>query len=287
MGIERFVAEYGEILQYAVYFGFLAALGVLETLAPGRTASPERRRRWPTNFGLTALNIVALGALPVTGIGIAILARDQGWGLLASSPLTPGVAVLMMLLGRSLVSYGTHIAMHKVPILWRVHRVHHTDRFLDVSTTVRFHPLEFVIQLVPNALLLLALGLPPWALVVYEILDTTTNLFIHANVRLPARADYWLRWLVVTPAMHRVHHSAYWPETDTNYGVVVPWWDRLFGTYRAALARGPQQTMLGLGECQDGRADAFEWLLLLPLRGRIRSLQEPLDRAVGRDVVAG
>ena len=145
---------------------------------------------------------------------------------------TLGVA----LLARSLVSYAVHVAMHKVPVLWRVHRVHHTDVFLDVSTTVRFHPLEFLIQLGPTALVILGLGLPPWTIMLYELVDTATNLFIHANARVPARLDAWLRLLLVTPDMHRVHHSALWPETDSNYGVVVPWWDRLFGTYRTATA---------------------------------------------------
>jgi sterol desaturase/sphingolipid hydroxylase (fatty acid hydroxylase superfamily) len=278
MSIEAFLWAYGEILQYGVFFGLLAALGALEIAAPRRGSPATRRRRWPTNFGLTLLNILVLGALPVTGIGIALWAEARGWGLLQQHPLPAGPALLVALLGRSLTSYATHVAMHKIPLLWRVHRVHHTDTFLDVSTTVRFHPLEFLVQLAPNVGLILALGLPPWTLVAYEILDTTTNLFIHANVRVPPGVDRRLRWVVVTPDVHRVHHSAHWPETDTNYGVVVPWWDRLFGTYRAAPALGPEDMLLGLRECQDGCASALGWLLLLPLRGRIPPRERQPER---------
>jgi sterol desaturase/sphingolipid hydroxylase (fatty acid hydroxylase superfamily) len=182
---------------------------------------------------------------------------------------TLGVAVL----ARSLVSYAVHVAMHRVPALWRVHRVHHTDVFLDVSTTVRFHPLEFLIQLGPTALAILGLGLPPWTIMLYELVDTATNLFIHANARIPARLDAGLRFFLVTPDMHRVHHSALPAETDSNYGVVVPWWDRLFGTYRADI-RDPREPRLGLEECQDRRASSLGWLLALPFRRHLERLAE-------------
>src|SRR4029453_14617130 len=259
---------YGEPLQYVVYFGLLAALGVMETLTPRRDGPAARARRWPANFGLTLLNIAVLGALPVSGLAVAVLAQQQGWGLLQRYPLRLAVTLGVALLARSFVSYVVHVAMHKVPVLWRVHRVHHTDVFLDISTTVRFHPLEFLVQLAPTALTILALGLPPWTIMLYELIDTATNLFIHANARIPARLDAGLRFLLVTPDMHRVHHSALPAETDSNYGVVVSWWDRLFGTYRAGV-RDPRKTPLGLEECQDRRASSLGWLLALPFRGRL------------------
>jgi sterol desaturase/sphingolipid hydroxylase (fatty acid hydroxylase superfamily) len=272
MSLERILAEHGETLQYVVYFGLLAGLGVIETLAPGRDSPAARTRRWPSNFGLTALNIVVLGALPVSGLAVAVLAQQQGWGLLQRYPLPVAATLAVALLARSLVSYAVHVAMHKVPALWRVHRVHHTDVFLDVSTTVRFHPLEFLIQLGPTALLILGMGLPPWTIMLYELIDTATNLFIHANARVPAGLETWLHHLIVTPGLHRVHHSAAWPETDSNYGVLVPWWDRLFGTYRAA--RDPRETHIGLEECQDRRVSSLGWLLALPFRRRIERAQE-------------
>ena len=273
MSLERILTDYGEPLQYVVYFGLLAALGMIETLTPGREGPAARTRRWPANFGLTLLNIVVLGALPVSGLAVAVLAQQQGWGLMQWYPLPLAVTLGVALLARSFVSYVVHVAMHKVPLLWRVHRVHHTDVFLDISTTVRFHPLEFLVQLAPTALTILALGLPPWTIMLYELLDTATNLFIHANARVPARVEAWLRHVVVTPDLHRVHHSAVWPETDSNYGVVVPWWDRLFGTYRAAPS-DPRETRLGLEECQDRRASSLRWLLALPFRGRVERLDQ-------------
>jgi sterol desaturase/sphingolipid hydroxylase (fatty acid hydroxylase superfamily) len=273
MSLERILMDYGDPLQYALYFGLLAALGAVEAFAPRRDGPAGRGRRWPSNFGLTALNVVVLGALPLSGLAVAVVAQQRGWGLLPRYPL-PLVATLgVALLARSLVSYAVHVAMHKVPVLWRVHRVHHTDVFLDVSTTVRFHPLEFLIQLGPTALVILGLGLPPWTIMLYELVDTATNLFIHANARVPARLDAWLRLLLVTPDMHRVHHSTHSPETDSNYGAVVPWWDRLFGTYRTAIG-DPRDTRLGLEECQDRRASSLGWLLALPFRARLERLPE-------------
>jgi sterol desaturase/sphingolipid hydroxylase (fatty acid hydroxylase superfamily) len=275
MSLERVLTEYGEPLQYVIYFGLLAGLGTMEALAPRRAGSAERTRRWPSSFGLTALNVVVLGALPVSGLAVAVIAQQRGWGLLHRYTLPFAATLAVGLLARSFTSYVVHVAMHKVPALWRVHRVHHTDVFLDVSTTVRFHPLELLVQLGPTALVILGLGLPPWTIMLYELVDTATNVFIHANARVPARLGAWLRHLLVTPDMHRVHHSAIWPETDSNYGVVVPWWDRLFGTYRAA-AGDPGETPLGLEACQDRRASSLGWLLTLPFRGH---LERPAERA--------
>jgi sterol desaturase/sphingolipid hydroxylase (fatty acid hydroxylase superfamily) len=271
MALERILTEYGEPLQYLIYFGLLACLGLVEAVAP-RAASPAARaRRWPVNFGLTALNVVVLGALPVSGLAVAVIAEQRGWGLLNRYALPFAAVLAVALLARSLVSYGVHVAMHKVPALWRVHRVHHTDVFLDVSTTVRFHPLEFLIQLGPTAAVIMGLGLPPWTIMLYELLDTAANLFIHANARVPAYLDRWLRRVVVTPDMHRVHHSALWPATDSNYGVLVPWWDQLFGTYRPP-SRQVRQSPVGLIECQDRRATSLPWLLALPFRRRLERL---------------
>jgi sterol desaturase/sphingolipid hydroxylase (fatty acid hydroxylase superfamily) len=273
MSLEQILTDYGEPLQYVLYFGLLAGLGAMEAVAPRLEGPAGRGRRWPSNFGLTALNIVVLGALPVSGLAVAVIAQQQGWGLLQRYPLPLAATLGVALLARSLVSYAVHVTMHKVAALWRVHRVHHSDVFLDVSTTVRFHPLEFLIQLGPTAVVILGLGLPPWTIMLYELVDTGTNLFIHANIRMPARLDAWLRLLLVTPDMHRVHHSARWPETDSNYGVVVSWWDQLFGTYRAA-GRDSRETRLGLEECQDRRASSLGWLLTLPFRRRLERLPE-------------
>ena len=234
MSLERILMDYGDPLNTRCTWppGRTGRCGGLRARRDGPAG---RGRRWPSNFGLTALIVVVLGALPVSGLAVAVVAQQQGWGLLQRYPL-PLVATLgVALLARSLVSYAVHVAMHKVPVLWRVHRVHHTDVFLDVSTTVRFHPLEFLIQLGPTALTILGLGLPPWTIMLYELVDTATILFIQRTrvcrpVSTPGSPS------LVTPDMHRVHHSTRSPETDSNYGAVVSWWDRLFGTYRRLLA---------------------------------------------------
>jgi len=171
------------------------------------------------------------------------------------------------LLGRGFVSWVTHLLMHKVPLFWRVHRVHHTDTELDVSTTVRFHPFEFPIALVVGAPLILVLGPSPWVLLAYEVLDAAVTVFSHANVELPSALDRVLRYLVVTPALHRVHHSADPEETDSNFSAVFPIWDLVFGTFRTRTARPPLEMPLGLTEVRDERTASVAWLLGLPFRG--------------------
>lgn len=257
--VESFLRRNDEPLQYAAFFGALALMAALEWRARrGR----ERFRRWPANWTLTTLNIVLLGALPLSGLAAADLARERGWGLLNHPAVPLGAALLLGFLARSLVSYGVHVAMHKIPLLWRVHRVHHSDTALDVSTTVRFHPLEFAIQVPLVIGALLALGIHPAVVIAYEIFDAALNVFTHADVRLPRALDRALRVVFVTPEMHRVHHSAAQAETDSNYGATLSIWDRLFGTHRTGAP-----SAIGLGEWRDGRARSLVWMLALPFRG--------------------
>lgn len=265
---EGFLRAQLEPLTYVTFFGALVVLGLIEAVSGGNGA--DRRRRWPANAGLTVLNIIVLGAMPVSVVAAADLALAHGWGLL-NQPFVPPLAALVAgILLRSLVGYGVHVAMHKVPVLWRVHRVHHTDREMDVSTTVRFHPLEFLIATPVALVAAVLLGIPPVALMLYELIDAAMAVFTHARLHLPERLDRAARLVLVTPAMHRIHHSAWQPETDSNYGAIVTWWDRLFGTYRAA-PENPTTLRLGLAEVDDGRANALWWLLRLPFRGAPRT----------------
>jgi len=257
--VESFLRRNDEALQYAAFFGVLALMAALELRARrGR----ERFRRWPANWALSALNIVLLGALPLSGLAAADLARERGWGLLNHPAVPLGAALVLGFLARSLVSYGIHMAMHKVPPLWRVHRVHHSDTALDVSTTVRFHPLEFAIQVPLVIGALLALGIHPAVVIAYEIFDAAMNVFTHADLRLPRPLDRALRVVLVTPEMHRLHHSAARPETDSNYGATFAIWDRLFGTHRAGAPAA-----IGLAEIPERHARKPLWLLALPFLG--------------------
>lgn len=266
--VTGFVRGQFEPLQYAAFFGALLLLGGLEAIRPlGRPGVEDGRgRRWPANAGLTVLNILVLGALPVGVVAAADFAAARGWGLL-NQPFVPPLAALALgFVLRSLVGYAIHVAMHKVPLLWRVHRVHHTDTAMDVSTTVRFHPLEFLISLPILLAAAVAFGLPPLALMLFELADAAMAVFTHANLRLPERLDRALRLVLVTPAMHRIHHSARQPETDSNYGAMFAWWDRLFGTYRGHAQGGLAAMPLGLEGVSGRRAHALGWLLAMPFR---------------------
>lgn len=253
-----------EPLTYAAFFGALVLFGALEAGLARKAGGADRRRRWTANAALTVLNILVLGALPLSAIAVADLAAARGWGLMNALPPAPVAALLVGIAARSLISYAIHVAMHRVPVLWRVHRVHHTDTTMDVSTTVRFHPLEFVISIPLVFAGIVALGISPAALIVYELFDAVMAVFTHADIRLPAPVGRALRLVLVTPDMHRVHHSAWQPETDSNYGATLSWWDRLFGTYRMPDEAALTAMTLGLEPWRDRRSTSVGWLLVLP-----------------------
>lgn len=265
MGFPHWIIANGEILQYVLFFFLLAGLAAMERLAPRRSGPIDRRTRWPVNMGLTLLNVAALSILPVSLIGAAWWAQAHGWGLFNRLTLPTALVGILSLLIRGWISFSTHFLMHMVPLFWRVHRVHHLDTELDVTTTVRFHPLEFVLGSLLGVPVVVAFGLPPWLLVSYETLDVVVTLWSHSNVRLPASIDRILRYLIVTPDLHRVHHSAWQPETDSNFSAVFPVWDLVFGTFRTGT-RVPQESMqLGLEEVRDSRVHRLGWLLASPL----------------------
>ena len=194
MTISEWILANGDDLQFVLFFSILIVLAVAERLAPRRTGSMDRRVRWTANYFLTFVNVLALSALPISFIGAALLARTNGWGLLNQISLPLAALVTVNLLVRGFISFFTHYLMHTLPALWRVHRVHHLDTELDVSSTVRFHPLEFFIALVPGVPIVLAFGLTPWVLMFYELLDVVVTLWSHSNTRLPNTLDRVLRY---------------------------------------------------------------------------------------------
>jgi sterol desaturase/sphingolipid hydroxylase (fatty acid hydroxylase superfamily) len=287
--IDGFLRAEIEPLQYGLFFSALVFFALLELFAYRSPKTPRRSSRWPVNVGLTALNIAVIGAIPVSGVFVADYAREHGIGILNVLEVAPVIALAIGLLFRSIVSWATHIAMHRIPLLWRVHRVHHTDPYLDVSTTVRFHPIEFLINTPILLACVLAIGISPATLMLYELLDTAMAVFTHANIRIPRRLERVMRFVLVTPDMHRVHHSSWQPETDSNYGATFSVWDHLFGTYRDKAAESLPGMQLGLTECQDDRASSFWWLLTLPFRPlRISEETFPPRGDIGKvDVKAG
>jgi sterol desaturase/sphingolipid hydroxylase (fatty acid hydroxylase superfamily) len=249
---------------FVVVFVLLAAG---EALIPRRNRAVTRRWRWPTNITLVVLNTVLVRtALPVTAVGMAVIAEQRGWGLLqAVGPLPTFLAVTVAVFLLDLAIYLQHVLFHAVPVLWRVHRMHHADIDVDVTTGSRFHPGEILLSMLLKCASISALGASSLAVLVFEVLLNIGSMFDHANLRLPLGADRVLRLFVVTPDMHRVHHSAVPVETNTNFGFTFPWWDYLCGTYRAQPAAGHEAMTVGLTCFRDRKDLRLDKTLLQPL----------------------
>jgi sterol desaturase/sphingolipid hydroxylase (fatty acid hydroxylase superfamily) len=244
-----------------------AAMALWEIAAPRRKLVAGRKRRWPSNLGILVVDALAVRVLiPTAAVGAALLAAGRGWGLLHLAGWRLSIAALLGFLVLDLVIYAQHIAFHKVPVLWRLHRMHHADLDIDVTTGGRFHPFEILISMVIKIAVVIAFGIPVVAVLLFEIVLNATSTFNHANVVMPAWLDRVLRWLVVTPDMHRVHHSILRQETDSNFGFNLPWWDRLFGTYRAAPQAGHDGITIGLPIFRDPRELRLDRLLTQPFR---------------------
>ena len=237
------------LVRAGTFLGVLTAMLLWEGYRPRRPLSRPRQERWVTNLGLTLMN-TALVRVTVGGVAYtaAVFAAGQGVGLLFWHPLPAWAAAAVTLVVLDCALYMQHVLFHAVPVLWRLHRMHHADLDVDATTGLRFHPLEILLSLVLKAAVVLLLGAVPWAVVAFEVLLNAASVFNHSNVALPERLDRWLRWLVVTPDMHRVHHSTRVVETNSNFGFSVSWWDRLCGTYRAQPALGQVGMDIGLSD---------------------------------------
>jgi len=252
---------------YAVVF---AAMALWEWWAPRRKLSAGRGARWPGNLGILAIDIVAVRLLvPTTAVGVALVAAEKGWGVFGQAGLPYWAAVLVGVVALDLAIYLQHVVFHFVPPLWRLHRMHHADVDIDVTTGLRFHPIEILLSLGIKIAVVAALGVPAFAVLVFEVLLNATSMFNHSNVKLPPRLDRIARWIVVTPQMHQVHHSVVRAETDSNFGFNLPWWDRLFGTYRAEPAAGEQGMTVGLPIFRDKAELHIVRLLTQPFRNAI------------------
>jgi sterol desaturase/sphingolipid hydroxylase (fatty acid hydroxylase superfamily) len=255
------------MVRVGTFLGVLTVMLLWEGLRPRRPLSRPRRERWGANLGLTLLNTV-LVRVTVGGVAYtaAVFAADQGVGLLHWRPLPAWAAAAMTLLVLDFALYVQHVLFHAVPVLWRLHRMHHADLDVDATTGLRFHPLEILLSLGLKAAVVVLLGAVPWAVVAFEVLLNAASVFNHGNVALPECLDRWLRWIVVTPDMHRVHHSTRMAETNSNFGFSTPWWDRLCGTYRAQPALGQVGMDIGLSDYRTPLN--LGQLLLLPFRDR-------------------
>ncbi len=234
-------------VRFAAFAAIFAVMALWEWLKPRRRLSVGRRPRWPGNLGILGLDILAVRLLvPASAVGAAMLAAARDWGLLNLLGLPGWAAILVGVIALDLVIYVQHYVFHHVPVLWRVHRMHHADLDIDVTTGLRFHPIEILLSLGIKMAAVMVLGAPALAVLIFEVLLNATSMFNHSNVALPAWLEPIARWIVVTPQMHQVHHSVVRAETDSNFGFNLPWWDRLFGTYRGAPAAGEDAMIIGL-----------------------------------------
>lgn len=261
----EWVLAHEPAIRLGAFFGIFALLALAEAWLPRRRRRFSRRARWPANLGLVVLNSVAARlAFPVAGVGFAVLAAERGWGLLNIVEVPPWAAFLAAVLALDFAIYLQHVMFHAVPALWRLHRVHHADPDFDVTTGARFHPVEILLSMLIKFAAIALLGAPAAAVLVFEVLLNGTAMFNHANLRIPAAVDRLLRLVVVTPDMHRIHHSTDMAETNSNFGFNLPWWDRLLGTYRAH-ATLPQETMaLGVAGIDGHQAVTLSGMLALP-----------------------
>lgn len=269
--IGRFRHRNGTSMEAAIRFGIFlalfAAFALWEAARPRRAPTQSKRRRWAVNLGIVALDALILRfTLGAAAFATAIHAQREGWGLFNALDLpgwVEGVAAVLIL---DFAVYLQHVATHAWPPLWRLHRVHHADLDLDVSSGLRFHPLEILLSMAYKAALVAALGANPAAVVVFEVLLNGSSIFTHGNIRMPDRIDRALRLIVCTPDMHRVHHSVIPRETDSNYGFFLSVWDRACGTLRADPAKGHEGMTIGLAEYRDQNRLGLVDLLLLPFR---------------------
>lgn len=263
-----FILENEPTIRLAAFLGVLAAMALWEVAAPRRRREIPRVIRWSNNLALVALDTVILRlTFPILGVGLAVMAEERGWGLFNNLELPVGIAFVLSMLLLDLAIYLQHVMFHAVPGLWRLHRMHHADLDFDATTGLRFHPAEIVISMGIKLAVIAALGPPAIAVLLFEVVLNATALFNHANIDLPRPVDRALRLFVVTPDMHRVHHSSDPRETNSNYGFNLPWWDRLLGTYRAEPARGHEGMEIGIEQFRTRRDLWLDRMLIQPLRG--------------------
>jgi sterol desaturase/sphingolipid hydroxylase (fatty acid hydroxylase superfamily) len=250
-----------------IFIALFTALAVAELYFPRRALLTSRKIRWPANIGLTIISILIVKiAVPISLITYAENVWADGWGLLPALSVPFWAAVLLSVIALDLIIYGQHVAFHHNKWLWRLHRVHHADKDFDLTTALRFHPLEILVSLGIKFIAITMLGAPPEAVLVFEILLSSSALFNHSNMKLPSQIESSLRLFVVTPDMHRVHHSVLREETNSNFGFCLPFWDRLFRTYRAQPQEGHILMEIGLTEFRDESEAKLGRLLTQPFR---------------------
>lgn len=253
------------LLRIGAFVSVFAVMAVLEVLMPRRALSMPKWKRWSTNLGLVVLNTILLRiVMPMLAVGFAILAQVRGWGLFNVTNEPAWLEFALAVIALDLAIYLQHVAAHKIPVIWRLHQVHHADPDIDLTTGARFHPFEIILSMIYKIAIVMALGAPMWAVVVFEVILNALAMFNHANFALPVKIDAIVRRLLVTPDFHRVHHSTIRRETDSNYGFNLSIWDRMFGTYIPQPEKGHDGMEIGLKAYRDGAPVKLLWCLKQP-----------------------
>jgi sterol desaturase/sphingolipid hydroxylase (fatty acid hydroxylase superfamily) len=254
-------------VRLVAFAGIFALMAAWEMLAPRRDQKLGRSTRWPSNIGIVVLDTVLVRLVfPTTAVGLALIAEAREWGLFHALDLPAWASVVLAVAALDIAIYLQHVLFHAVPALWRLHRMHHADLDIDVTTGARFHPIEILLSMGIKLGVVAALGTPAIAVLAFEVLLNATSMFNHSNVRMPILLDRVLRWIVVTPDMHRVHHSIVARETNSNFGFNLPWWDRLFGTYRDQPAAGHEAMTIGIEQFRDPAEQRLGRMLTQPFR---------------------
>ena len=269
--METFVQAHEVAIRLGFFLGIFAVMALWEVLAPCRALTVSKAVRWVNNLGLVAFNMLLLRVLfPAAAVGMAAFAADRGWGLLNYFQTPAWLAIPIAVITMDFVIWLQHVMVHAVPALWRLHRVHHVDLDFDLTTGARFHPIEIILSMLIKFATIMVLGPSIVAVILFEVILNGMAMFNHGNVRLPAGLDRVLRWLVVTPAMYRVHHSVEDDETNSNFGFNLSCWDRLFGTYRDQPRAGHQGMTIGIrGYRQPSEVSWLPGLLALPFHGKV------------------
>lgn len=264
-----FIIENQSSFRLVIFAGVLLSMMALEAVAPRRNRTSARTRRWSTNIALVVIDTFAARLLgPLIAGAVAIYAHENGVGLFNMIDMPMIVSIIISVMALDMAIYWQHVAFHKVPLFWRFHKVHHADRDIDVTTGVRFHPAEIVLSMLYKAICVLALGPSLIAVILFEVILNASAMFNHANFKLPQAADRIIRPFLVTPDMHRVHHSDIECETNSNYGFCLSVWDRLFRSYIAQPKLGHDKMTIGLSEYQTQEPNRILWSLIVPFTGK-------------------
>ncbi len=256
------------IIRVGSFLAVFSLIALWEIVARRRSLTTSKMVRWFNNLGITSIDALLVRLVfPVLAVNMAIKAQQSGWGLLNNFDLPYGLKFVIGIVALDLTIYLQHVMFHAIPTLWRLHMVHHADLDYDMTTGLRFHPIEVMLSMGIKIAVVATLGPPAVAVFVFEILLNGLAMFNHGNISLPLKTDRVVRYIIVTPDMHRVHHSVIIRETNSNYGFNLPWWDRLFGTYCDQPAKGHDGMTIGLSQFRDPKKLSLPWLLVLPFIG--------------------